>query len=58
MCNVLSPGSVLLSANGSLAFKSCVRYEDVASFMAPEVQHSHANSTRTLAEKVRKLWLV
>uniref|UniRef100_A0A3B4XBQ4 FERM and PDZ domain containing 2 n=1 Tax=Seriola lalandi dorsalis TaxID=1841481 RepID=A0A3B4XBQ4_SERLL len=33
MCSVLSPGSMLLSANGSLAFKSCVRYEDVASFM-------------------------
>uniref|UniRef100_A0A3B4TSW0 KIND domain-containing protein n=1 Tax=Seriola dumerili TaxID=41447 RepID=A0A3B4TSW0_SERDU len=48
MCSVLSPGSMLLSANGSLAFKSCVRYEDVASFTAPEVQHSHAASTRTM----------
>ncbi|KAG7226485.1 hypothetical protein INR49_003805 [Caranx melampygus] len=52
MCSVISPGSVLLSASGSLAFKSCVRYEDVASFTAPEVQHSHANSTRTLVEKM------
>uniref|UniRef100_A0A672IUA9 KIND domain-containing protein n=1 Tax=Salarias fasciatus TaxID=181472 RepID=A0A672IUA9_SALFA len=34
----LPPGSVLLSANGSMAFKSCGRYEDVASFTAPEVQ--------------------
>lgn len=55
MCNVLSPGSVLLSANGSLAFKSCARYEDVASFTAPEVQQGHAASTRTAAEKVGKL---
>ncbi|KAM3860021.1 FERM and PDZ domain-containing protein 2 [Diretmus argenteus] len=52
MCSVLSPGSVLLSANGSLAFKSCARYEDVASFTAPEVQQGHAASTRTSAEKM------
>ncbi|XP_028264575.1 FERM and PDZ domain-containing protein 2 [Parambassis ranga] len=52
MCSVLSPGSVLLSANGSLAFKSCARYEDVASFTAPEVQQGHAPSTRTAAERM------
>ncbi|XP_029384073.1 FERM and PDZ domain-containing protein 2 [Echeneis naucrates] len=52
MCSVLSPGSVLLSANGSLAFKSCARFEDVASFTAPEVQQTHAASTRTPAEKM------
>ncbi|XP_063748697.1 tyrosine-protein phosphatase non-receptor type 13 isoform X2 [Eleginops maclovinus] len=52
MCSVLSPGSVLLSANGSLAFKSCARYEDVASFTAPEVQAGHIASTRTAAEKM------
>ncbi|KAF1374187.1 hypothetical protein PFLUV_G00246940 [Perca fluviatilis] len=51
MCSVLSPGSVLLSANGSLAFKSCAQYEDVASFTAPEIQQGHAASTRTAAEK-------
>ncbi|XP_041672302.1 FERM and PDZ domain-containing protein 2 [Cheilinus undulatus] len=52
MCNVLSPGSVLLSANGSLAFKSCARYEDVASFTAPEAQQSHTPSSRTAVEKM------
>ncbi|XP_019108800.2 FERM and PDZ domain-containing protein 2 isoform X1 [Larimichthys crocea] len=52
MCSVLSPGSVLLSANGGLAFKSCARYEDVASFTAPEVQQGHAASTRTAVEKM------
>ncbi|XP_061564678.1 tyrosine-protein phosphatase non-receptor type 13 isoform X2 [Cololabis saira] len=52
MCNVLSPGSVLLSSNGSLAFKSCARYEDVASFTAPEVQQGHTVSTRTATEKM------
>ncbi|XP_026171899.1 tyrosine-protein phosphatase non-receptor type 13 [Mastacembelus armatus] len=52
MCSVLSPGSVLLSASGNLAFKSCVRYEDMASFMAPEVQQGHTASTRTVAEKM------
>lgn len=54
-CNVLSPGSVLLSANGSLAFKSCARYEDVASYKAPEVQLGHTASSRNAAEKVGKL---
>lgn len=52
MCNVLSPGSVLLSANGTMAFKSCPRYEDMASFTAPELQQGHAASTRTAIEKV------
>ncbi|CAK6961757.1 tyrosine-protein phosphatase non-receptor type 13 isoform X3 [Scomber scombrus] len=52
MYSVLSPCSVLLSANGSLAFKTCARYEDVASFTAPEVQQGHANSTRAAAEKM------
>lgn len=54
MYSVLSPSSVLLSANGSLAFKSCARYEDVASFTAPEVQQGHTASTGTVAEKVWK----
>uniref|UniRef100_A0A3Q4AKV3 KIND domain-containing protein n=1 Tax=Mola mola TaxID=94237 RepID=A0A3Q4AKV3_MOLML len=52
MRKVLSPGSVLLSANGSLAFKSCARYEDMASFTAPEVQQGHAATTRMAAEKM------
>ncbi|MEQ2219318.1 hypothetical protein XENOCAPTIV_015967, partial [Xenoophorus captivus] len=51
MCSVLSPGSVLLSGNGSLAFKSCARSEDVASYTAPEAQQGHAPSTRAAAEK-------
>ncbi|KAM8889567.1 FERM and PDZ domain-containing protein 2 isoform 2-T4 [Synchiropus picturatus] len=52
MCNVLSPGSVLLSANGSLAFKSCTRYEDVTSFTAPEVHQSLPSPGRNSAEKM------
>ncbi|XP_029311434.1 FERM and PDZ domain-containing protein 2 [Cottoperca gobio] len=52
MCSVLSPGSVLLSANGSLAFKSCARHENVASFTAPEAQQGHTATTRTAAEKM------
>lgn len=55
MCNVLSPGSVLLSASGSLAFKSCARYEDVASYKAPEVQQGHAVFSGYAATKVGKL---
>ena len=52
MCSVLSPGSVLLSASGSLAFKGCSRSEDVASFTAPEVRQGLVASSRTAAEKV------
>ncbi|XP_074519818.1 FERM and PDZ domain-containing protein 2 [Halichoeres trimaculatus] len=52
MCSVLSPGSVLLSANGSVAFKSCARYEDVASFTAPEAQQGHTSSSRNATEKM------
>nr|XP_061807330.1 FERM and PDZ domain-containing protein 2-like [Nerophis lumbriciformis] len=48
ICGVLSPGSVLLSANGRMAFKSCGRNDDVASFVAPEVIQGH---TRTSTEK-------
>ncbi|KAK7918901.1 hypothetical protein WMY93_010185 [Mugilogobius chulae] len=51
MCSVLSPGSVLLSANGSVAFKSCVRYEDAGSFTAPEAQQGHASPSRIVTEK-------
>ncbi|CAF90617.1 unnamed protein product [Tetraodon nigroviridis] len=51
MCNVLSPGSVLLSDNGNLAFKSCARYENVASFRAPEVQQGLTSFSRNAAEK-------
>lgn len=53
MCSVLSPGSVLLSANGGLAFKSCARSEDLVSFTAPEVQQGQAASSKTATEKVR-----
>ncbi|KAJ3608135.1 hypothetical protein NHX12_025185 [Muraenolepis orangiensis] len=52
MCSVLSPGSVLLSASGNLAFKSSSRSEDVVSFTAPEVRQGHATSTRIAAEKM------
>ncbi|KAK2820888.1 hypothetical protein Q5P01_023847 [Channa striata] len=52
VCSVLSPGSVLLSAGGSLAFKSCARCEDMDSFTAPEVQQGHTASTSSAAEKM------
>lgn len=46
---------MLLSANGSLAFKGCARYEDVASYKAPEIQQGHLAASRTAAEKVGML---
>uniref|UniRef100_A0A3Q2XRR7 KIND domain-containing protein n=1 Tax=Hippocampus comes TaxID=109280 RepID=A0A3Q2XRR7_HIPCM len=48
MCSVLSPGSVLLSANGRMAFKSCGRNDDVASFVAPEVIQGHTTLVYSL----------
>ncbi|XP_062331496.1 tyrosine-protein phosphatase non-receptor type 13 isoform X2 [Osmerus eperlanus] len=52
MCSVLSPGSVLLSANGGFAFKSNARSEDLVSFTAPEVQQGQAASSKTATEKM------
>ncbi|XP_041703413.2 tyrosine-protein phosphatase non-receptor type 13-like isoform X2 [Coregonus clupeaformis] len=52
MCSVLSPGSMLLSARGNLAFKSCARSGDLGSFTAPEVQEGHVASNRTASEKM------
>ncbi|KAJ7987654.1 hypothetical protein DPEC_G00328720 [Dallia pectoralis] len=52
MCSVLTPGSMLLSATGNIAFKSCAGSEDLISFTAPEVQEGLAASNRIAAEKM------
>ncbi|KAJ8365442.1 hypothetical protein SKAU_G00142730 [Synaphobranchus kaupii] len=55
MCHIISPGSLLLSASGHLAFKNCGRSEDVSSFSAPEVLQGRALTTRLATEKPVRL---
>ncbi|KAI2658860.1 FERM and PDZ domain-containing protein 2 [Labeo rohita] len=52
MCCVISPGSMLLSGVGSVAFKSCGRSEDVGSFASPEMSQSNTSSRRQATEKM------
>ncbi|XP_073774109.1 FERM and PDZ domain-containing protein 2 isoform X1 [Danio rerio] len=52
MCCVISPGSMLLSAVGSIAFKTCSRSEDVGSFTCPEMSQSNTSSRRLASEKM------
>ncbi|XP_061086366.1 tyrosine-protein phosphatase non-receptor type 13 [Conger conger] len=51
-CHIISPGSLLLSASGHLAFKNCGRSEDVSSFSAPEMLQGQAFTTRLNTEKM------
>uniref|UniRef100_A0A671LYG7 KIND domain-containing protein n=1 Tax=Sinocyclocheilus anshuiensis TaxID=1608454 RepID=A0A671LYG7_9TELE len=48
MCCVISPGSMLLSAVGSIAFKSCGRSEDMGSFASPEMSQSNPSFRRQM----------
>ncbi|XP_067286262.1 FERM and PDZ domain-containing protein 2 [Pseudorasbora parva] len=52
MCCVISPGSMLLSAVGSVAFKTCGRSEAVDSFTSPEISQSNTSSRRQATEKM------
>uniref|UniRef100_A0A8C9RCK8 KIND domain-containing protein n=1 Tax=Scleropages formosus TaxID=113540 RepID=A0A8C9RCK8_SCLFO len=52
MCSLISPGSLLLSASGGLAFRSCAWSEEMCSFTAPEVLQGRAITTRLAVEKV------
>ncbi|XP_062389295.1 tyrosine-protein phosphatase non-receptor type 13 [Sardina pilchardus] len=51
-CSVITPGSLLLSSAGGVAFKSCARFEGVASFTAPETTQSRSASSRANPEKM------
>uniref|UniRef100_A0A8B9HLG6 KIND domain-containing protein n=1 Tax=Astyanax mexicanus TaxID=7994 RepID=A0A8B9HLG6_ASTMX len=51
-CSIISPGSMLLSASGSIAFKTCSRSEDVASFTSPEMVLARTSSSRQDVEKM------
>ncbi|KAL4641068.1 FERM and PDZ domain-containing protein 2-like [Arapaima gigas] len=49
---LISPWSLLLSANGQLAFKSCGISSEVSSFTAPEMLQGRSITTRLAMEKV------
>ncbi|XP_033883230.3 tyrosine-protein phosphatase non-receptor type 13 isoform X1 [Acipenser ruthenus] len=52
ICNIISPGSLLLSANGQLAFKNNALGEDLCPFKAPEVIQGRASTTHLAIEKM------
>uniref|UniRef100_A0A3B4B6M0 KIND domain-containing protein n=1 Tax=Periophthalmus magnuspinnatus TaxID=409849 RepID=A0A3B4B6M0_9GOBI len=51
MCNIISPTSLLLSASGTLAFKSCGLSDEVSTFTAPEMLQSRAGATKPTTER-------
>ncbi|XP_051969243.1 tyrosine-protein phosphatase non-receptor type 13 [Xyrauchen texanus] len=52
MCLVISPGSMLLSTSGSIAFKTCSRSEDMSSFTSPEMSQRNSSTRRQAKEKM------
>ncbi|XP_053357962.1 FERM and PDZ domain-containing protein 2 isoform X3 [Clarias gariepinus] len=52
ICSIISPTSMLLSANGTLAFKNCTVTDEVCAFTAPEMLQGRAISTRMAMEKM------
>ncbi|XDV45172.1 hypothetical protein PO909_013309 [Leuciscus waleckii] len=52
MCCVISPGSMLLSAVGRIAFKTCGRSEAVGSFTSPELSQSNTSPRTQATEKM------
>ncbi|KAM3862683.1 LOW QUALITY PROTEIN: tyrosine-protein phosphatase non-receptor type 13 [Diretmus argenteus] len=52
MCNIISPTSLLLSATGTLAFKSCALSDEVSTFTAPEMLQGRASSTKPAIERM------
>lgn len=52
ICSIISPTSLLLSTNGTLAFKNCTMTDEACAFTAPEMLQGRATSSRTALEKV------
>ncbi|KAF5910209.1 tyrosine-protein phosphatase non-receptor type 13-like isoform X1 [Clarias magur] len=52
ICSIISPTSMLLSVNGTLAFKNCTVTDEVCAFTAPEMLQGRAISTRMAMEKM------
>ncbi|KAK3528986.1 hypothetical protein QTP70_014120 [Hemibagrus guttatus] len=52
LCSVISPGSILISPSGSVAFKTCGRTDNVASFTSPEMTVAQSSSSKEAVEKM------
>ncbi|XP_064174478.1 tyrosine-protein phosphatase non-receptor type 13 isoform X3 [Anguilla rostrata] len=52
MCNIISPGSFLLSVSGAFAFKNCALSDEVSAFTAPELLQGRHGSGRLATEKM------
>ncbi|XP_065109392.1 FERM and PDZ domain-containing protein 2 [Paramisgurnus dabryanus] len=52
MCCIISPCSTLLSTSGRIAFKTCSRSEDLASFTSPEISQNNAYLKMQATEKM------
>ncbi|XP_062376381.1 tyrosine-protein phosphatase non-receptor type 13-like [Sardina pilchardus] len=52
ICNIITPGSLLLSVTGTLAFKSCIQSEETSPFTAPEMLQGRPITTKMAMEKV------
>ncbi|XP_053094720.1 tyrosine-protein phosphatase non-receptor type 13 [Pangasianodon hypophthalmus] len=52
LCSIISPGSILISPSGSVAFKTCGRTDNVASFTSPEMTVSQSSSSKEAVEKM------
>ncbi|XP_058235782.1 tyrosine-protein phosphatase non-receptor type 13 isoform X2 [Hemibagrus wyckioides] len=52
ICSIISPTSLLLSTNGTLAFKNCTMTDEACAFTAPEMLQGRATSSRTAMEKM------
>ncbi|KAK2866066.1 hypothetical protein Q7C36_002122 [Tachysurus vachellii] len=52
LCSIISPGSILISPSGSVAFKTCSRTDNVASFTSPEMTVAQSSSSKEAVEKM------
>ncbi|GAA6092036.1 FERM and PDZ domain-containing protein 2 [Tachysurus ichikawai] len=52
LCSIISPGSILISPSGSVAFKTCSRTDNVASFTSPEMAVAQSSSSKEAVEKM------
>ncbi|TRY58580.1 hypothetical protein DNTS_030044 [Danionella cerebrum] len=52
LCCVISPGSMLLSSLGGVAFKTCSRSDNIDSFTCPEMLQSSTSSRTQATEKM------
>ncbi|KAK2852673.1 hypothetical protein Q7C36_007874 [Tachysurus vachellii] len=52
ICSIISPASLLLSTNGTLAFKNCAMTDEACAFTAPEMLQGRTLSSRMAMEKM------